>query len=75
MYDSGTVPNIVLVLELELVDAVFRIGFDYEHRFAEHEHDLPFMIAALIWEIGTPRVPRRITPEQKHHPGVNRGHL
>jgi hypothetical protein len=24
---------------LVLVDAVFRIHFDYEHRFAEHEHD------------------------------------
>jgi hypothetical protein len=27
------------MLVLELVDAVFRIRFDYEHRFAEHEHD------------------------------------
>jgi hypothetical protein len=26
------------VLVLELADAVFRIRFDYEHRFAEHEH-------------------------------------
>ena len=24
---------------LELVGAIFRIRFDYEHRFAEHEHD------------------------------------
>ena len=52
--DSGTVPkdraraqSLATLLVLELADAVFRIRFDYEHRFAEHEQeqDLPFMIA------------------------------
>jgi hypothetical protein len=38
------------VLVPELVDAVFRIRFDYEHRFAEHEHDFsaPFQFSATF---------------------------
>jgi hypothetical protein len=31
--------SLATVLMLELMDAVFRIRFDYEHRFAEHEHE------------------------------------
>jgi hypothetical protein len=30
--------SLATVLVLELVDAVLRIGFDDEHRFAEHQH-------------------------------------
>jgi hypothetical protein len=32
--------SLATALVLELVDAVFRIRFDYEHRLAEHEHNL-----------------------------------
>jgi hypothetical protein len=42
--------SLATVLALELVDAVFRIHFDYEHRFAEHEHGLsaPFQNRARL---------------------------
>jgi hypothetical protein len=40
----------VTVLVLELLDAVLRIRFDYEQRFAEHEHDFsaPFQNRVLL---------------------------
>jgi hypothetical protein len=34
--------SLATVLVLELVDAVFRIHFDYEQRFAEHEPSTVF---------------------------------
>ena len=39
MASRARAQSLATVLVLELVDAVFRIRLDYEHRFAEHEHD------------------------------------
>ena len=47
---SCSTQSLATVLVLELVDAVFRIRFDYEHRFAEHEqeHDFSAPFQSLI---------------------------
>jgi hypothetical protein len=39
---SCSAQSLATVLVFELVDAVLRIRFDYEHRFAEHEHEFFF---------------------------------
>jgi hypothetical protein len=43
MASRARAQSLATVLVLELVDAVFRIRFDYEHRFAEHEHEYDFL--------------------------------
>jgi hypothetical protein len=51
--------SLATVLVLALVNAVFRIRFDYEHRFAEQEHEhehgfsAPFQNRARVF--GTPK--------------------
>ena len=40
MANRARAHSLATVRVLELVDAVSRIRFDYEYRFAEHEHEL-----------------------------------
>jgi hypothetical protein len=42
MASRARAQSLATVLVFELVDAVFRIRFDDEHRFAEHEHEHDF---------------------------------
>jgi hypothetical protein len=39
MASRARAQSLATVLVLELADAFFPISFDYEHGFAEHEHD------------------------------------